>query len=432
MLFPSGPQKMPLLGAFLFYSRAFWPLKAKHYFLHWHFIPTFTTVIKRLVNNLPYVMLGLLIILVVAITISNGLHYDYHDYSDDIGFIAAFHNYGILGGTWFMLTDCNGRLVSHFLTVWLLPIVTTNKPMLVGFYLVNVVMFVAALSWFLKQFFAYRYSVQLSNGNAVIAGCVFYSLFFFFFFAKRFEFWFWLSDIFIYEYSLILILLLMGVLLRGDKSNRAGLLIAMLSACIGFMSETQAATQLLILGFLLIYRWRGWAITLNQEKWKLVSAAIIATALVVNYIAPGTAHKLKISKTHATGANNYAHGLAVLAKDLSLNWDRIKINSAEPIYINAIFVQAICILLLLLLSKFFVEGKLNYAPQQLPIKGFIPVIVGAAFIVLLTYLVPAILYANVLDFVVDRCKLIGCFFTFLAFFDMAIMFVLFFKKKRQA
>ena len=90
----------------------------------------------------------------------------------------------------------------------------------------------------------------------------------------------------------------------------------------------------------------------------------------------------------------------------------------------------ICAFFLFLLLKFFVDRRLDYAPEQLPLKGFIPVIVGAIFIVLFTYLVPAILYANVLDFVVDRCKLIGCFFMFLAFFDMAIMFGIFFKKGR--
>ncbi len=367
-------------------------------------------------------------VLLIAITISNGLHYDYHDYSDDIGFIDAFHKYGILGGTRFMLNDCNGRLVSHLLAVWLLPFVTLSNALLVIFYLGNGVLFVAAISWFLKQFFAYRYSVQLSNGNAVIAGCVFYSLFFFFFFAKRFEFWFWLSDVFIYEYSLILILFLTGILLRGDAENKARLPIILLSICIGFMSETQAATQLLILGFLVIDRWRGWGETIKQGKWKLVSVAIITTALLVNYYAPGTAHKLKISKTHVTGATNYAHGLTVLAKDLTLNWDRIKINGTNPVFINALSVQAICAFLLFLLLKSFVDRRLHYTHQQLPIKGFIPVIFGATLIVLMTYLVPAILYANVLDFVVDRCKLIGCFFIFVAFFDMTIMFAIFLRK----
>jgi len=365
--------------------------------------------------------LGLLMVVLVAITISNGVHYNYHDYYDDNSFIEAWQNHGVLGGTLYLFNNCNGRFVSHLLASALLPIITSSQLLQTGFYVLNVILFTIAISWFLKRFFLYRYAVELSSWQALVAGSLFYSLFFFFFFAKRFEFWYWLADVFIYEYSLILILILNAILLRKKGVQKLGLVVAGASLCIGFMSETQAIAQLIVLGFMIFEDKKLRQGITVQARWKIVSASLIIVALTTNYLSPGNLHKIKISKTHVEGTGNYIQGLTIFVKDVVLRWDCITIDSFGAYRLNSLFIQIACAALLFLFLRLLTPYWFGDRKPMVQDKSIFGLLSIAVIILVITYLLPAVLYANVLGFVVDRCKLIGCFFMFLALFDVMVM-----------
>jgi hypothetical protein len=288
--------------------------------------------------------LGLLMAGLAAITISNGLHYV--PYYDDYYIQVTYQNHGFWGGLLYLFTNCNGRLVSHFLGLCIIPFICGNQLLLTGFYLVNVVLITFSVSWFLKSFFFYRYAVELSNRQAIVFGCLFYCLFYFFFFAKRFDFWYYVGAVFTYEYSLILILILNAILLRKSNTKIWALPIIGISLCLGLMSESNAIGQLVVLCFLVWANKQRLLKTATANKWILISACLIIISLPVNYFAAGNQHKMMMAKTQVSGACTYLRALVFFINDLFTNWGHITVNGLKPYRLNSIYIQLISAALL--------------------------------------------------------------------------------------
>ena len=140
---------------------------------------------------------------------------------------------------------------------------------------------------------------------------------------------------------------------------------------------------------------------------------------------------MKISKTGVEAVSTYAKGLVIFAKDLMFNWDQITINSFKPVQFNAFYMQIFCILLLFLLLRFFIAHQNKHEVLVLQSKTIGVVSFAALAILLVTYLISAVLYANIIEYVVPRCKFVGCFFAFLALFDMAIILSAYFRGQKE-
>jgi len=379
----------------------------------------------------PLFVLGCLLLLglVLVITLSNAWHYHYQDFADDVRFVVTYKAHGIFNGVNFLFNHHNGRLVSHLLFLVLSPWVTTNHFTEIVFYVVNLLLFMGSLAFFLKSFFQFRYGLKLSGFRLFLTAGLLYSLLFFFYFGKRFEFWFWMASIPIYQYSLMLMLILNGLLLREKISKMQVAAVIFISLCLGFMSETHALAQMIILGLLLIGKEFRPGNTFKTPKvWCILSGFLIGLSLIINYLSRGNQHKLLISKTNLPSATAAPiKAFYILINDLALSWDSVIWKAHEAYAFNALFLQVICIALLVLFLKVFLGNWFkarDINSLEIEKKNSLTVLAAGVLILLTTYFVSAVLYANLLDFIVDRCKFVGCLAVFFGLFDFVAMTIL--------
>ncbi len=379
--------------------------------------------------NLFRLLLFILFSFVIITTISNGWHYDYRLYNDDTQSVTLFKNLGIIEGTVYLYNHDNGRLVSHFLSMLFSPMLIYITPAVIIIYLLNIALFISSLAFFLKKVFEFRYHLSLSGENSFMLSCLIYSCFFLFSFDKRFEFWYWLSSSYVYQYSIILMLVLNGILLQRDYTHQQLLFIAVISFCLGFMSEIQATAQMFLFIILLFNRDVGINKSFGKDAAiKIWGLLIIMICVGTNYLSQGNMHKLLISKTNIFDVSNLEKAVDVFINDLVFKSNYLIVRYPVYFEINSSVIQIFSLLLLtFFLYAFFKSSFYSRREQAFVLvkrnNGWQFLIVSVLIFIFCCF-ITTFMYARLVESIADRYKMVGYFLMFMSASDIIITSVL--------
>jgi hypothetical protein len=367
---------------------------------------------------------------VLAINVDVGLRYNYHRYVDDMLSIDVFQNYGILKGTFHLFSTISGRLVSFFFSLLLTPVLIGGGKWMSVLYILNTLIFVFALSIFLKSLFEKRYAINLNTKNALLlSGCL-YGLFYLFSFDKRYEFWYWFSATVVYEYSIVLMLLMLGLLLGKDSSRLDSAFVLAASACLGFMAETHAVIMLLIFIGFALNTFPNNSNAISRKFYVTAFAALLLLlSLAANYFSAGNSSKMHITKTNLLDVVSLKKAVLVLYNDWFLKWESVSWRIFEGFEVKAILLRMLCVLMLALLAYLFLKSQ-SHRQKTDTTKTNAYLLLGLGIAIFVSsYFISAWLYANMADRIVDRCKFIGYFAFYIGLFDF---FIFRFVRKRAA